>query len=370
MKFHLPKELFQTALSKVSGSVQRTNVIDILSNVLIRVEDKRIQFTCNDLESQMSHTISLDVENIIESGATTVPAKKLIEIVKTSPPGVKITFTAERNKATLSAGRSRFTLQCISADRFPEMEKVKMNTLSHVNAGLFKTAIDQVSYAMAVADHRYYLNGMLIEVADNTMKLVATDGHRLGLTSLPITNLNEDYTILAPRKSILEISRLVNHIDSDSTLTISSGSNFFQIETDDFSYTSKLIDGKFPDYNRVIPANNDVKIVANKNELRTVLNRVAVLSNEKYNAVRLNLKQNEILVTTNNTENEEAEEFIEVDYEGSDTLLCFNVKLLTDAISSFSSEKVSINIRPDSLSSVLVRGTEESHLAIVMPVRP
>ena len=338
----------------------------MLSNVLVSLHEGQLSLTGTDLEVELVGRVAVDDE--VQPGDVTVPARKLLDIVKSLPDSSKIDFSLDNQKVTIKSGRSRFTLTTLPASEFPNVED-SPNTLGFsLQQKQLKRLIDAVSFSMAQQDVRYYLNGMLLEIAPDFVRTVATDGHRLALCTLntPVEGATARQSIL-PRKGVMELVRFL--ADSEQPVKVMLGSNHLRAQTDDFTFTTKLVDGKFPDYERVLPRSGNNLIHAERNELRQAFSRASILSNEKYRGVRLILEVDQLMLVANNPEQEEAEETVTVDYKGSPFEIGFNVSYLVDVLNALSSDTVRISLA-DANSSALVESADGSDAVyVVMPMR-
>lgn len=366
MKFVISREALIKPLQLVAGVVERRQTLPVLSNILLVAEGDQLSMTGTDLEVELVGRVTLDEPS--ESGSVTVPARKLMDICKSLPDSARIELTLTGQKMVIKAGRSRFTLSTLPAAEFPNVEDspetLELSMLQHQ----LRYLIDKTGFSMAQQDVRYYLNGMLLEINGDQLRSVSTDGHRLA-TSISQVEAQEgtQHQIIVPRKGILELARLLQNGDDPLRLVI--GSSHIRAHVGDFTFTSKLVDGKFPDYERVIPKNGDKVLLSDRMELRQVLSRIAILSNEKYRGVRLGLSNGYLQVMANNPEQEEAEESLAVDYEGENLEVGFNVNYLLDVLSILNSDVVRLTLS-DSNSSALVEGFDEpDSLYVVMPMR-
>ena len=366
MKFVISREALIKPLQLVAGVVERRQTLPVLSNILLVAEGDQLSMTGTDLEVELVGRVTLDEP--AEAGSVTVPARKLMDICKSLPDSARIELTLTGQKMVIKAGRSRFTLSTLPAAEFPNVEdSPETLELSMVQHQL-RNLIDKTGFSMAQQDVRYYLNGMLLEIANGQLRSVSTDGHRLA-TSVTDVEAEEgmQHQIIVPRKGILELARLLQNGEEELRLVI--GASHIRAHVGDFTFTSKLVDGKFPDYERVIPKNGDKILLSDRMELRQVLSRIAILSNEKYRGVRLSLSSGYLQVMANNPEQEEAEETLAVDYEGETLEVGFNVNYLLDCLSILNSDVVRLTLS-DSNSSALVEGfDEEGSVYVVMPMR-
>ncbi len=366
MRFVISREALIKPLQLVAGVVERRQTMPVLSNILLVANDGMLSMTGTDLEVELVARIPL--QEMAEAGSVTIPARKLMDICKSLSDDALVEVQVADDKARIKAGRSRFSLATLPAADFPNVEDSPEALTISLPQNSLRQLIEKTGFSMAQQDVRYYLNGMLLEVRDSMLRAVSTDGHRLATCTTPVdADASLDHQIIIPRKGILELARLLQGGDTSVTLVI--GASHIRAVVGDFTFTSKLVDGKFPDYNRVIPRNGDKVLLGDRQELRQVFTRIAILSNEKYRGVRLNLSNAMLQVTANNPEQEEAEETLAVDYEGQDLEIGFNVNYLLDVLSILNSDVVRI-ILSDANSSALVQGYDENDaLYVVMPMR-
>lgn len=366
MKFSINREDLLKPLQQVIGVVERRQTLQVLGNVLITVADNRLEITATDLEVEIQATSVLsDVE---EGGEITLPARKLADICKALPENATIKFSIKNEKAQIKSGKSRFTLATLPAIDFPLVDKIQSNCQFSIAQSHLKELIDRTQFAMAQQDVRYYLNGLLLEIRKNCVRAVATDGHRLALCDVDAEiNIEENLQIIVPRKGIQELNRLLDSSDQPTDVEISA--NHIKIRTPELCFSSKLVDGRFPDYDRVVPKGGDKQVLADRDLFRQALSRTSILSNEKYRGIRLNLEKNNVRIQAHNPEQEEADEEFEVNYEGPSLEIGFNVTYLLDVLSTVPSEQVELTLS-DSNSSCLVRQPgSDSCRYVVMPMR-
>ncbi len=367
MKFVISREALLKPLNLVAGVVERRQTLPILSNVLLVLEGDQLAITGTDLEVELVGRVTLD-QPAASGGEITVPARKLADICKSLPEGSDIEFTLEEQRVVIRAGRSRFTLSTLSASDFPNVEESPGAQEFTVKQGDLKRLIDRTSFAMAQQDVRYYLNGMLWEVQDGQLRVVATDGHRLAVCTLQgDIPSSEKVQVILPRKGVIEMARLL--IDEDADVRVVIGTNHIRATTDEFTFTSKLVDGKFPDYERVLPKASTKTVFGQREELRQAFSRAAILSNEKYRGVRLMLTDANLEIVANNPEQEEAEESVPVEYEGESLEIGFNVSYLLDVLGVLSGEKVKFSLSDANSSALLEESEESDSLYVVMPMR-
>jgi DNA polymerase-3 subunit beta len=364
-----PQEKLLTALQAVAGIVERRHTLPILANVLMRKTGESVEFTTSDLEIQVRTSAELggDAGNL----ATTVGARKLIDILRSLPADQTVTLTAAQNKLTLQGGKSRFTLQTLPADDFPLVnEAVDFGPAFSVPQKTLKVLIDQVHFAMAVHDIRYYLNGILFVAEGNALTLVATDGHRLALAQATLEADLPKQEVILPRKTVLELQRLLkDEKDGDSVIEMRFAGNQAKFSFSGMEFVTKLVEGKFPDYNRVIPKNHKNAVTLGRAPLLASLQRAAILTSEKFKGVRLNIEPGTLRIASSNAEQEEAKEELEIDYDGDAIEIGFNVTYLMDALANMSQEMIKIELQ-DSNSSALMTVPEQAGFKyVVMPMR-
>lgn len=366
MQFTIQREALLKPLQLVAGVVERRQTLPVLSNVLLVVDGNTLSLTGTDLEVELIGRINL--EEAAEAGEITVPARKLMDICKSLPDDATLTFKLEENKALIKAGRSRFTLATLPASDFPNVEDGPGAMSFSVGQSKLRRLIERTSFAMAQQDVRYYLNGMLLEINRGQLRAVATDGHRMAMCTVDAgIDYQDRYQLIVPRKGILELARLLG--EADDLVNIVLGTHHIRATTGDFTFTSKLVDGKFPDYERVLPRGGDKIVLADRQTLRNAFSRTAILSNEKYRGIRLMLSDAQLKIQANNPEQEEAEEDIMVDYSGSPLEIGFNVSYLLDVMSVLSNEQIKI-VLADANSSALVQESEtDDSVYVVMPMR-
>jgi DNA polymerase-3 subunit beta len=303
-----------------------------------------------------------------EDFQTTIPARKLLDICKALPDSSQINFNIEETRVSLTSARSRFTLSTLPARDFPGLDDIEVQHAFEIPQNKFKGLLEKTSFAMAQQDVRYYLNGILMEISAGSVKLVATDGHRLALSELALeSGVSEDMQIIIPRKAVLELSRLLDSVDSPAKCEMSK--NHLRVETGSLVFTTKLIDGKFPEYQRVIPVDGNKIMQVDRETLKHSMSRIAILSTEKYRGIRLTLSSGNLSIQANNPDQEEAEEELQVEYDESDMEIGFNVTYLIDVLNVLGSDKVQIKLKDSNSSAIMSDSADESSLYVVMPMR-
>ncbi|HBK45492.1 MAG TPA: DNA polymerase III subunit beta [Xanthomonadaceae bacterium] len=365
MRFTLQREAFLKPLAQVVNVVERRQTLPVLANFLVQVQNGQLSLTGTDLEVEM---ISRTTVEDSQDGEVTIPARKLFDIVRALPDGSRVTVSQSGDKVTVQAGRSRFTLATLPANDFPSVDEVEATERVAVPEAALKELIERTAFAMAQQDVRYYLNGLLFDLRDSTLRCVATDGHRLALCETELENsAGSKRQIIVPRKGVTELQRLLE--GGDRELELEVGRSHVRVKRDDVTFTSKLIDGRFPDYEAVVPIGADREVKVDREALRASLQRAAILSNEKYRGVRVEVSPGQLKISAHNPEQEEAQEEVEADTKVSDLAIGFNVNYLLDALSALRDEHVVIQLR-DANSSALVReASSEKSRHVVMPLR-
>jgi DNA polymerase-3 subunit beta len=303
-----------------------------------------------------------------QAGKITVPARKLADICRSMPDQASLQFNLEGEKLYLSFGQSRFTLSTLSAEKFPNIEDVREEIVVKLVQKDLKAMLDSTSFAMAHQDVRYYLNGMLLEISGQHIRTVATDGHRLALANLVTKEpVGVDKQIIIPRKGVLELGHLLS--DTDQEVLIAIGENHIFSQIGRYKFTSKLIDGKFPDYNRVIPKGGDKILVADREQLKDMFQRASILSHENIRGVQLHLSRGELRVYANNPEHEQAEDALEVHYDNEPLQIGFNVNYLIDVMNNIKDDQVKITLSNQNSSALIESTRGGENLYVVMPMR-
>ena len=366
MKFSLSRDLLLKPLLLVSGAVERKATLPILGNILLEVSGQSLTMIATDLELEM--VSSTEVNNQGPDGKVTVPARKLLDICKSLPDDAQIEFELVGDNIAVKSGRSRYSLATLPAADFPNIEEWKGDVEFSLHKSQILRLIESTHFSMGNQDVRYYLNGMSIVTEGHEIRSVATDGHRLAICKISNDSLAlPTRQVIIPRKGILEIIRLLDPIDEEVQILL--GANHIRIIDNDFSFTSKLVDGRFPDYRRVLPRNGDKVLTTNKEKLKQVLSRASILSNEKFKGVRLNFASQELKITANNPEQEQAEEYLEVDFPYESLEIGFNVSYILDVLNAVKDEQIKFTLS-DANSSVVVEGQDSGEaLYVIMPMR-
>ncbi|MEJ0099553.1 MAG: DNA polymerase III subunit beta [Pseudomonadota bacterium] len=366
MKFSATREQLLGPVQAVIGVVERKQTMPVLANVLLTAKAGRLAVTGTDLEVEL---VASGEVNVVQPGDVTVPGRKLLDIAKALPEGGAITVTIDGEKLKISAGRSRFTLSTLSATEFPVVDSVNATQTLVLPQTELARLIAKTHFSMAQQDVRYYLNGTLLETDGKMLRTVATDGHRLAIAEASLSNAGKSVNpqqVILPRKGVLELSRLLG---TSGDVEIAIGVNHVRLQIGDVRFTSKLIDGKFPEYGRVIPANSGKIIVLQREALRAALQRTAILSNEKYRGVRVMVSKNSFKLQAHNPEQEEAQDEVEVDYMGDELEIGFNVTYLLDALAAVDTETVEIGLTDANSSCLIHSPGMTSSRYVVMPMR-
>ncbi len=364
MNFSAARDVLLKPLQAVIGVVERRQTMPILSNVLLVARDGELSVTATDLEVELVATANVDATS---GGEITVSGRKLLDICRALPDDAIVDVQLSGEKLNVRSGRSKFQLATLPAAEFPTIEDIKSSQTISVDQATVMQLIEKTHFSMAQQDVRYYLNGMLLETGKGHLRAVATDGHRLALCEATVDGMSGDeQQVIVPRKGVLELQRLMS---GEGNIDLELGANHIRIQLDGIRFTSKLIDGRFPEYERVIPKESPNELTAEKGSLKGALQRAAILSNEKYRGIRLIIRDSGVVIQAHNPEQEEAEEELEVNYSGEDIEIGFNVNYLLDAIGAVDGDDIRLSVL-DSNSSCLIREPgNEANKFVVMPMR-
>lgn len=364
MKLTATREDILTPLQSVIGVVERRQTMPVLANVLLAARDGRLSVTGTDLEVEL---VAASQASVQQPGDITIPGRKLLDIFRSLPEKTSVALSTEGERVSLRAGRSRFTLSSLPAAEFPLVDEINAQQTLTVAQGEFRRLIDKTHFSMAQQDVRYYLNGLLLETDGKVLRAVATDGHRLALCETELGGkAKTNQQVIVPRKGVLELQRILG---AEGNIELAVGTNHVRAQIGDIRFTSKLIDGRFPEYGRVIPASPGRTVEAERESLKLALQRTAILSNEKYRGIRLTARPGLLIIQAHNPEQEEAEDQVEVNYQGEEVEIGFNVNYLLDALGAIEGDKVEIGLT-DSNSSCLIQGPGTAHTKyVVMPMR-
>src|SRR6202008_1111794 len=364
MKLTATREDVLAPLQSVIGVVERRQTMPVLANVLLAARDGRLSVTGTDLEVELVAASAVSVQ---QPGDITVPGRKLLDIFRALPEKTTVTLSMEGERVSVRGGRSRFTLSSLPAAEFPLVEEINAQQTLSIAQGEFRLLIDKTHFSMAQQDVRYYLNGLLLETDGKALRAVATDGHRLALCGTEVSGkARTSQQVTVPSKGLLELQRILG---TENNIELAVGTNHVRAQIGEIPFTSKLIDGRFPEYGRVIPASPARTVEAERESLKLALQRTAILSNEKYRGIRLTARPGLLIIQAHNPEQEEAEDQVEVTYQGEEVEIGFNVNYLLDALGAIEGDKVEIG-PTDSNSSCLIQGPGTAHTKyVVMPMR-
>lgn len=364
MKLTAAREALLKPLQAVIGVVERRQTMPILANVLLVAKDGAVSVTATDLEVELVADANVQVDS---PGEVTVPGRKLLDICRALPDDAEVSIGQSGEKLVIKSGRSKFSLATLPAAEFPTVEDINAGQAVTVPQESLARLLEKTHFSMAQQDVRYYLNGLLLETGGKRLRAVATDGHRLALCEVDVDGGDlPEQQVIVPRKGVLELQRLMS---GNGELTIELGSNHVRIQLEGIRFTSKLIDGRFPEYDRVIPQDTSNALDADKSLFKGALQRTAILSNEKYRGIRLIIRSSGMVLQAHNPEQEEAEEELEIEYSGDEIEIGFNVNYLLDALGAIEAEQVTLAI-VDSNSSCLIKDPGHDDCKyVVMPMR-
>lgn len=367
MNINIQKETLEQPLAQIIGVVEKRQTLPILGNVFIQLEQNKLTLVGSDLETE----ITTQVHNIGgEDGKTTVNARKLYDICRSLPNESQLALLVEEdNKMVVKAGKSRFTLQTLSAVDYPRLEETEWKHELALSQQQLSNLLTRTSFSMAQQDVRYFLNGLLLEIRNNQILSVATDGHRLAKTQIDIKDTGIDLVqSIVPRKAVLEISKFLNP-ESDEMVSVKFNASHIRVHSGDFLFISKLIDGRFPDYEKVIPANLDKHIIIDRANLIDILSRAAILSNEKFRGVSLSVSQDVLKVASHNPDQEHAKDEMSVQYSGEDIEIGFNVNYLLEALKACDSEEIDLGLLDPNTSCTFHAADNSDTVYLIMPMR-
>ncbi len=365
MKFEVQREALLKPIQAVIGVVERRQTMPILANILLSASENGLSVTGTDLEVELVAQAALEVG---DPGDVTVPGRKLLDICRALPEGSLLKVSLDKERLIIRSGRSRFTLSTLPAAEFPTVDEIAGQQSFEMPQKVLKDLLERTQFSMAQQDVRYYLNGLLLEMHPDKLRAVATDGHRLALCDVEqALEGAQGQQIIVPRKGVLELLRLLE--ESEEPARVETAGNHIRVQLPGLRFTSKLIDGRFPDYERVVPKGGDKVVAAQRLALKEALGRAAILSNEKYRGIRLQLAPGKIGLQTHNPEQEEAEDEVAVGYEGAELEIGFNVTYLMEALAALDGEEVTLTMT-DSNSSCLIHAPDSTRCRyVVMPMR-
>lgn len=365
MKFSIPQDVLLQPISQVVGVVERRQTLPVLANFLISAQGKRLSITGTDMEVELVASVDADIQ---QEGEITVPARKLVDIVRKLPEGATISAVLEGDKLMISSGRGRYTLATLPATEFPATDQVETLESFSIQEVELKTLLDKTSFAMANQDVRYYLNGLLFEFHEGTLTTVATDGHRLAVCDLESDlGVAQDRQMIVPRKGVLELSRMLS--ESEETVELALGKNHVRLVKGRMIFTSKLIDGRFPDYQAVIPKGTDRHIKIEREPFIQALQRASILSNEKYKGVRLEASADSVKIVAHNPQHEEAVEELEAELNFDQVAIGFNVTYLLDSLHAIDGAEVIMALKDANSSCLISSEGKGKDKHVVMPLK-
>jgi len=371
MKLTISKETLVEQLSHVVGAIEKKQTSKILENVFIQLSENNLQLVGTDLEIEMSTNLEIQTES---TGQITAPARKLLDICKALPNDCFILLELIKDRLTIKGLRSRFELATLSADEFPILDDIPIQQEFNIPENKLKKLLENVSFSMANQDVRYYLNGLLLHLKETGLTAVATDGHRLAISTLPSEFIDKDVSaeteikVIVPRKGILELSRILD-ASAQTPVCLQISDNHIRINKDHIRFTSKLIDGKYPDYQAAIPVNSTHTLELDREQLKDTLTRVAILSNEKFRGIRITLDNDTMSFHSNNPENESAEEEIDISYSSDQLEIGFNVTYLLEALNHLDGKIINFDLTSADSSSLLYSTDDNDTRYVVMPIR-
>ena len=368
MKLTQTREHLLESLQATLGAIEKRHTAPILENVLLQIKGTRSYWRGTDLELEIAtHAPIMDGSD----GAITLPARKLADICKSLPAESIVNLEIkEDNRARITAGRSRFELATLPASEFPDLDDIGETSTFEIPENAFKRLLERTAFAMANQDVRYYLNGMLLEINHEGIRTVATDGHRLALcfftpTELPVDNHKQ---LIIPRKGVLELSRLLRS-DSQLPVQVQASVNHLRVQLDNLRFTTKLIDGRYPDYRAAVPQTGQIQVDLDRKAFKEMLSRVAILSNEKFRGVRLSLSSNLLQIQAQNPEQEVATDELDVHYSGREFNIGFNVNYLLDAVNHLQGETLRLYCNSPESSALVTDPDDTSISNVIMPIR-
>ena len=365
MKFSIQRESLLQPISQVVGVVERRQTLPVLANFLVSAKSDRLSITGTDMEVELVTSVAADVES---EGEITVPARKLVDIVRMLPEEVSITGVLEGDKMTVSSGRGRYTLATLPATEFPATDRVETLELLKIQEVKLKKLLDKTAFAMANQDVRYYLNGLLFDFHDGTLSTVATDGHRLAVCDHEAElGVADERQLIVPRKGVMELTRMLT--DSEDVVELALGKNHIRLVKGRTVFTSKLIDGRFPEYKAVIPKGTDRHIRVDREAFIHALQRASILSNEKYRGVRLEAAGNSVKIIAHNPQHEEAVEELEAELNFDQIAIGFNVTYLLDALMAIDGDGVVMELKDANSSSLITADPAAQDRHVVMPLK-
>lgn len=365
MDITIQRDALLKPLQAISGVVEKKQTLPILSNVLLTIKENRLLLTGTDLEIELVGFVPLETK--ATEGSTTVSARKLFDICRTLPEASLLRLSLEKNQLVVRASDSYFMLNTLPAEDFPNLEAAHYPVQFTIKQSALKSLLAKTYFAMGQQDVRHYLNGTFLDIRQNNIKSVAADGHRLALTTIQHEGMdNIEARVILPRKSVLELIRLLAN-DSEQDITVNIGDTRVRIATSDYIFTSKIINAQYPDYNRLIPRGM-MTAIGDRELIKQALVRASILSNEKFRGVRFQLELNKLRITANNSDQEQAEEAVVLNYEGNQLEMGFNVAYLLDVFSALAAKTIKCTFTGPN-DGILIEAEGDNSLYVVMPMR-
>lgn len=365
MKFKIDREVFLLPLQQIVNVIEKRQTMPILSNVFLKINSGILTITGSDLEIQLIAELSIDKT---EDSQITVPARKILDIIRLLPPESKIDIQLDNEKLKITSGRSRFSLTTLDAVNYPSFDEKNLHTTMLLPIFQLKKALNKTLFCMANQDVRYYLNGILVTVTNQQLKLVASDGHRLALFNEPLTETNDiETSFIIPRKGVIELCRLLS--DSEQLLSLQLSTSNVRLDFEQLSFSIKLIDAKYPDFSKVFQQDFKSVIPVNRKYFKDALTRVSILSNEKFKGVSLNFSDSNLKIAAYNPDHEEAEENLTIDFSGEPFVIAFNSQYLLEAVSNLESDVIHLSLSSNMSACVIEDPNDLSYQYIVMPMR-
>jgi len=366
MNIQISKETLLPALTKVCGIVEKRQTLPILGNVLLESNDNKLVLVGSDLETEI--TTSVENQSSVE-GKVTVSARKLFDICRSLQDESLISISIDENKMILTSGKSKFTLQTLPAKEYPRLDTVENDFSFSIKQKEMNNLLTSTAYAMAQQDVRYFLNGLLIETGEGKLRVVSTDGHRLAKNEISLASANgEIKQSIVPRKAIQEILKFLSP-ESEEEIKVGINNSHISIKTENYQFISKLIDGRYPEYQKVIPNNLDKTVILDKKIFSEILTRTAILSNEKFRGISVIFSDKTLIVNSRNPDHEEANDQMAIDYEGEKIEIGFNVNYLLDAVKDSSGETIVFEFKDSSSSGIIRENKTSEKIALIMPMR-
>ncbi len=366
MEFQINRESLLEALTTAVGAVEKRLTVPILSHFYFNLDENKLEVIATDLEIEIRSVAK--PEKIVQTGTATIPAKKIMDICRVLPEKTMIQISISDDKALILANKSRYSLATLASQEYPHFDQSPSDKSFSINSKNFVELLEKTHFAMANQDVRHYLNGVMLQFTEQKLFSVATNGHRLAMSQMELNNQSGFLgKLIIPRKGVIELLHLLN--TDENEVLIESCPQTIRIKTSKFSFAAKLIDGKFPELNKIIPERGNIEFIQDRDVLKDTFSRIAVLSSDKYNAIVLEFLPNVLKVKTNNPEQEAAEEDLANDYVGEGFEIAFNVRYLLEVLAVMPSGSVKWNIGSQSGSAIIESSSDSQSIYVVMPMR-